>query len=111
MVQKFFIMNGMMILARQETNREAARDVTLFCALPKGDRQKRLIEQSVELGVRRVENTVAVADELTRLERSRRDDAVAMNLREHNTETIEQRHRLLYLSPHLRDSHSSWQTS
>ncbi len=41
------------VLSRLEINREAARDVTLFCALPRGDRQKRLIEQSVELGVRR----------------------------------------------------------
>lgn len=41
------------VLSRHEVDREPRRKVTLFCALPKGDRQKRLIEQSVELGVRR----------------------------------------------------------
>lgn len=41
------------VLTRIEADREPCRNVTLYCALPKGDRQKRLIEQSVELGVRR----------------------------------------------------------
>jgi 16S rRNA (uracil1498-N3)-methyltransferase len=41
------------VVQRREVDREPRRAVTLFCALPKGDRQKRLIEQSVELGVRR----------------------------------------------------------
>lgn len=41
------------VVQRREIDREPSRAVTLFCALPKGDRQKRLIEQSVELGVHR----------------------------------------------------------
>ena len=41
------------ILARKEVDRESPVDLTLAVALPKGDRQKFLIEKLVELGVRR----------------------------------------------------------
>jgi 16S rRNA (uracil1498-N3)-methyltransferase len=41
------------VLARTIVDREAPRDVTLCCALPRGDRQRWLIEKAVELGVRR----------------------------------------------------------
>ena len=39
------------VLARQEISREAARRLTLGVALPKGDRQRWLVEKCVELGV------------------------------------------------------------
>jgi len=39
------------ILERNEVDREASRVVTLAVALPKGDRQKWLVEKCVELGV------------------------------------------------------------
>jgi 16S rRNA (uracil1498-N3)-methyltransferase len=41
------------IEARSLVDRELARDVTLCSALPKGDRQRWLLEKAVELGVRR----------------------------------------------------------
>ncbi len=42
------------IVGRQEVNREAPIAVTLGVALPKGDRQKWLVEKVVELGVARL---------------------------------------------------------
>jgi len=42
------------LLARHEVDRELAFDLTLGVALPKGDRQRWLIEKAVELGVTRV---------------------------------------------------------
>jgi 16S rRNA (uracil1498-N3)-methyltransferase len=42
------------VLSRQEVNRELPRELTLGVALPKGDRQRWLIEKAVELGVSRV---------------------------------------------------------
>jgi 16S rRNA (uracil1498-N3)-methyltransferase len=42
------------VLSREEIDRELARAVTLGVALPKGDRQKWLVEKCVELGARRV---------------------------------------------------------
>ena len=39
---------------RQAADREATRNLTLAVALPKGDRQKWLIEKAVELGVSRL---------------------------------------------------------
>jgi 16S rRNA (uracil1498-N3)-methyltransferase len=44
----------LIIAGRQEINREAQIAVTLAVALPKGDRQKWLIEKVVELGVARL---------------------------------------------------------
>src|SRR3990172_5023056 len=41
-------------LSREEVNRELPIDVTLGVALPKGDRQKWLVEKAVELGVTRI---------------------------------------------------------
>jgi 16S rRNA (uracil1498-N3)-methyltransferase len=41
------------IESRELVDRELARDVALCSALPKGDRQRWLIEKAVELGVRR----------------------------------------------------------
>jgi 16S rRNA (uracil1498-N3)-methyltransferase len=42
------------ILARREIDRESATQFTLGVALPKGDRQKWLVEKVVELGVHRL---------------------------------------------------------
>ena len=42
------------VLARCDVNREAARELTLGVALPKGDRQRWLVEKAVELGVCRL---------------------------------------------------------
>src|SRR5262245_27390648 len=42
------------ILARAEINRELPRELVLGVALPKGDRQKWLIEKAVEVGVSRL---------------------------------------------------------
>ena len=42
------------LLSRYEVNRELAVDLSLSVALPKGDRQRWLVEKAVELGVRRV---------------------------------------------------------
>jgi 16S rRNA (uracil1498-N3)-methyltransferase len=42
------------ILARQSIDRELPFDLTLGVALPKGDRQKWLVEKAVELGVTRI---------------------------------------------------------
>jgi 16S rRNA (uracil1498-N3)-methyltransferase len=42
------------VLARIETDRELSIEVTLAVTLPKGDRQKWLVEKAVELGVRRI---------------------------------------------------------
>jgi len=39
------------VLARREVSRELATEVTLGVALPKGDRQRWLVEKAVELGV------------------------------------------------------------
>lgn len=39
------------VTSRAETNREAPRRVTLYCALPRGDRQRWLVEKAVEMGV------------------------------------------------------------
>jgi 16S rRNA (uracil1498-N3)-methyltransferase len=67
----------LLALSRHEANRELAFDLTLGVALPKGDRQKWLIEKAVELGVTRVvplrtERAVAqpVDQTLSRLRRS-----------------------------------------
>ena len=38
------------VLARHEIDRELSREVTLLTALPRGDRQKWLVEKAVELG-------------------------------------------------------------
>ena len=45
---------GLAIVRRQEIDREARIAVTLGVALPKGDRQKWLVEKVVELGVARL---------------------------------------------------------
>jgi 16S rRNA (uracil1498-N3)-methyltransferase len=42
------------ILSRQSVNRELSFTLTLGVALPKGDRQKWLVEKAVELGVTRI---------------------------------------------------------
>ncbi len=42
------------VLARHEVDRELPLDLTLGVALPKGDRQKWLVEKTVELGVGRL---------------------------------------------------------
>ncbi|MGA2031953.1 MAG: 16S rRNA (uracil(1498)-N(3))-methyltransferase [Thermoguttaceae bacterium] len=42
------------IVARQQVDRELPLDLALGVSLPKGDRQKWLVEKAVELGVRRV---------------------------------------------------------
>ena len=42
------------VLARSEIDRELPIEVTLGVPLPKGDRQKWLVEKAVELGVRRI---------------------------------------------------------
>jgi 16S rRNA (uracil1498-N3)-methyltransferase len=42
------------VLARREADREAPVEVTLGVALPKGDRQRFLVEKAVELGVARL---------------------------------------------------------
>ncbi len=42
------------VVQRQSIDRETSRDLTLAVALPKGDRQRWLVEKLVELGVRRL---------------------------------------------------------
>jgi 16S rRNA (uracil1498-N3)-methyltransferase len=42
------------VLSRQEVNRERSVQMTLGVALPKGDRQRWLVEKAVELGVRKL---------------------------------------------------------
>lgn len=42
------------VVAKQEVDRELPFDLTLGVPLPKGDRQKWLVEKAVELGVRRI---------------------------------------------------------
>jgi len=42
------------VLSRQEVDRELPRELTLGVPLPKGDRQKWLVEKAVELGVARI---------------------------------------------------------
>src|SRR5487761_1185914 len=42
------------LLARREIDRELSFELTLATALPKGDRQRWLVEKAVELGVRRL---------------------------------------------------------
>src|SRR5579885_1803665 len=42
------------LLTRHEVDRELSCELTLGVALPKGDRQKWLVEKAVELGVRRL---------------------------------------------------------
>jgi 16S rRNA (uracil1498-N3)-methyltransferase len=42
------------VTSREEINRELPVDVTLSIALPKGDRQKWLVEKAVEVGVTRI---------------------------------------------------------
>lgn len=42
------------LLERREVNRELPFDLTLMVALPKGERQRWLVEKAVELGVRRL---------------------------------------------------------
>jgi len=44
---------GLVVLSKAEVNRELPRDVTLCAALPRGDRQRWLVEKAVELGVGR----------------------------------------------------------
>jgi 16S rRNA (uracil1498-N3)-methyltransferase len=65
------------VLAREEIDRELPLKITLGVALPKGDRQKWLIEKAVELGVTEIvplktERAVAqpVEQALNRLERA-----------------------------------------
>ena len=65
------------VVSRVEANRELSFPVTLAVALPKGDRQKWLVEKAVELGVKRLvplvtERSVAAPTEqaLERLRRS-----------------------------------------
>ncbi len=65
------------VIAREEVDRELPFDLTLGVALPKGDRQKWLVEKAVELGVTRIvpletERSVAqpVDQALARLRRS-----------------------------------------
>jgi len=41
------------VLSRYVADRELRREITLCAALPRGDRQRRLIEEAVELGVAR----------------------------------------------------------
>src|SRR5437764_411934 len=41
------------VLSRRRTSRERAAQITLAVALPKGERQRWLVEKAVELGVRR----------------------------------------------------------
>jgi 16S rRNA (uracil1498-N3)-methyltransferase len=48
------------LLARQEVDRELSCEVTLGVALPKGDRQRWLVEKAVELGVRRIVPLITV---------------------------------------------------
>lgn len=64
------------VLARRESVRESAVDLTLGVALPKGERQRWLIEKAVELGVTRLvplQTARGVAQPLDRvLERLRR---------------------------------------
>ncbi|HVX13974.1 MAG TPA: 16S rRNA (uracil(1498)-N(3))-methyltransferase [Pirellulales bacterium] len=45
---------GLRLLIRHETDRELPCQVTLAVALPKGDRQRWLVEKAVELGVHRL---------------------------------------------------------
>lgn len=42
------------VLAQHEIDRELSREVTLLAAVPRGDRQKWLVEKAVELGVARL---------------------------------------------------------
>src|SRR5262245_21036213 len=42
------------VLERRELSRELARPITLAVALPKGERQKWLVEKATELGVCRI---------------------------------------------------------
>lgn len=42
---------GLRVVSKQVADRESPRNVTLAVALPKGDRQKTLVEKCVELGV------------------------------------------------------------
>jgi 16S rRNA (uracil1498-N3)-methyltransferase len=42
------------VLSRRAVNRERSVEITLAVALPKGDRQRWLVEKAVELGVRRL---------------------------------------------------------
>ena len=65
------------VLARHDIDRELATRITLAVALPKGDRQRWMVEKATELGVRRLvpletEHGVAqpVAKALARLKRS-----------------------------------------
>lgn len=65
------------VVSREEVNREPAANLTLGVALPKGDRQKWLIEKAVELGIRTIvpletARSVAVptSKALTRLSRA-----------------------------------------
>jgi 16S rRNA (uracil1498-N3)-methyltransferase len=65
------------VLARRENDRESARRITLAVSLPKGDRQRWLVEKATELGVVRLvplvtERSVAqpVASALARLRRT-----------------------------------------
>jgi 16S rRNA (uracil1498-N3)-methyltransferase len=65
------------IVERQEANRELRRGVTLAVSLPKGDRQRWLVEKATELGVARLvplvtERSVAqlVGNATTRLRRT-----------------------------------------
>lgn len=65
------------VIARDEINRELPFELTLAAALPKGDRQKWLVEKAVEIGVTRIvplrtERGVAqpVEQALARLRRS-----------------------------------------
>ena len=48
------------LLARREVDRESPLHLTLGVALPKGDRQRWLVEKAVELGVRRIVPLITV---------------------------------------------------
>ncbi|MGC3965903.1 MAG: RsmE family RNA methyltransferase [Pirellulales bacterium] len=55
------------VLERREISRELRRPITIYTALPRGDRQKWLIEKAVEIGIARLvplhtERTVVVPD-------------------------------------------------
>ncbi len=63
------------VIERREIDRELPFDLTLAVALPKGDRQRWLVEKAVELGVTRLvplATTRGVADGASALDRLRR---------------------------------------
>jgi len=79
---------------RREVERELPFELTLGVPLPKGDRQRWLIEKAVELGVSRL-----IPLKTARTERSR--DEVAVKLRRYVIEASKQcgRNRLMEITP------------